>query len=162
MMKRFKKGNALLTTTIIMFAISFIAASLTSYFYYASIQTNNQNLYAQKHVELENEFNKNYELILKNVLVDIDNSDEQKNLNTQITTLGNGQVFSFSKNGYKSKVERIDDVDEFTKAFKYSIETSHEFKSGRVREYKLVKTLTLSSTLEYILLPLEGYHVTSI
>ena len=161
-MKMFKKGNALLTTTIIMFAISIIAASLTTYFYYASIQTNNQNLYTQKHVELENEFNKNYELILKNILIDIDNSNEQKNINTQITTLGNGAVFLFTRNGYKNQIERIADVDENTRAFKYSIETSHEFKSGRVRDYKLTKTLILSSSLQYSLLPTEGYYVTSI
>ena len=160
MRKLFKKGNALVTTTVILFAVSILAAGLTTYFYYASIQTNNQNLYNNKHIELENQFNKNYGLILLNEQVTFDNSEE-KNINGQIATLSNNATFTFTLNGYKNKVERIEDFDINTKAFKYSVETNYELRSGRIREYKLVKTLHLSSS-EYSIVNSEGFYVTTI
>ena len=161
MRKLIRKGNALVTTVVVLLAISILAAGLTTYFYYATIQTNNQNLYNNKRIELENQFNKNYRLILLDEPVTFDNHEE-KNINGQIATLGNNATFTFTLNGYKNKIERIADVDENTKAFKYSIETSYELKSGRIRDYTLVKTLNLSSTLEYSIANTEGFYVTTI
>ena len=156
-MKRARKGNALVLTTIILFAVSIIAAGLTMYFYYASIQNQNSNLYAEKHVELENEFNKVYKIMIENELLD----------GTYLSVKADGVVpdepYPFEHNGFKHKFEYADPQGGL-KTFTYTIETSKLMKSGRTREYSLVKTITVQSISgNYVFnVLMEDYYVSTL
>ena len=65
MIKRLRRANALLTTTIILFAVSIIAASLTMYFFTSQRISQKMNTYYLRRIELSNEMNKTYQIIFK-------------------------------------------------------------------------------------------------
>ena len=159
-MKRFRKGNALVLTTMILFAVSIIAAGLTMYFYYASIQNQNANLYAEKHVELENEFNKTYKIMLENTQLF---EPDGPNLAVKAEGLHENEAYPFEHNGYKQKFEYVSSEGGVV-TFTHTIETTKTMKSGRTREYSLVKTLTVELQSEtYIFnILLEDYYVSTL
>lgn len=162
-MRKFKKGNALVLTTVILFAVSIIAASLTTYFYYASIQNRNASLYTEKHIELENEFNKNYEILVKNTRIS-ENDESSPNLSAQASTLNeSNKIFVYTNNKYKNKFEYVSQTGSVT-TFTHTIETSITMKSGRVRDYSLVKTLTVELVSGYCVFNIlsEEYNVTTV
>ena len=128
MMKTVKKGNALILTTVILFAVSTIAAGITMYFYHSSLLAKNTNVYFQKHVDLENEFNKNYLIVL-------DSTKEDKNgLRSYFSILAEDTKV-FLDGEYNSTITHLGEEDGKQK-FTYEIETS----SDR-REYHLIKTI---------------------
>ena len=162
-MKKIKKANALVLTTVILFAVALIATSLTTYFYYAAIQNQNANLYTQKHIELENEFNKNYEIMVKNSRIS-QNDESSPNLSSQASMLNeSNSIFNFTNNKYKNKFEYVSSTSTVI-TFTHTIETSQTMKSGRVREYSLVKTLTVqvvSGVCVFNILS-EDYYVSNV
>ena len=163
-MRKFKKGNALVLTTVILFAVSLIAASLTTYFYYASIQNRNACLYTQKHIELENEFNRNYKIMVKNTRISEDDMSTP-NLSAQASTLNeSNSIFIFTNNGYKNKFEYVSSTGGVT-TFTHTIETSLMMRSGKTRDYTLVKTLNveiISGGYCVFNVLSEGYYVSNI
>ena len=162
-MKKIKKGNALVLTTVILFAVSLIAASLTTYFYYAAIQNQNANLYTQKHIELENEFNKNYEIMVKNSRI-LDYDTSSPNLATEATALNESKpIFNFVNNKYRNKFEYVSTTGGVI-TFTHTIETSHTSKSGRIREYSLVKVLTVETISSWCVFNILGeeYYVSAV
>ena len=162
-MKKFRKGNALVLTTVILFAVSIIAASLTTYFYYAAIQNKNANLYLQRHVELENEFNKNYEIMVKNTRI-LEDDTSTPNLSTEAASLNESRpIFNFVNNKYKNKFEYVSTSGSVI-TFTHTIETSQTMKSGRIREYSLVKTLTVETIAGYCVFNIlsEDYYVSAL
>ena len=162
-MKKIRKGNALVLTTVILFAVSIIAASLTTYFYYASIQNRNASLYTEKHIELENEFNKNYEILVKNTRIS-ENDESSPNLSAQASTLNeSNKIFVYTNNNYKNRFEYVSQTGSVT-TFTHTIETSLTMKSGRIRDYSLVKTLTVELVAGYCVFNIlsEEYHVTTV
>ena len=143
-MKKKLKGNALLLTTIILMAVSIIAAGLTTYFYYAAVRSSNSNIYTQVHMELENEFNKTYEIMVKNERLDPSNvlSD---NLSTRAAALSeSNDVYNFTHNNYKSRFNFVDN-NAGVISFSYTIETTRTMKTGNERQYSLTRYLTVES-----------------
>ena len=162
-MKKIKKGNALVLTTTILFAVSIIAASLTSYFYYATIQNRNASLYTAKHIELENEFNKNYEILVKNTRIS-ENDESSPNLSAQASTLNeSNKIFVYTFNKYKNRLEYVSQSGSVT-TFTHTVETSLTMKSGRSRDYTLTKTLTVELVSGYCVFNIlsEEYYVTTV
>jgi len=163
MMKKVKNGNALVLTTVILFAVSIIAASLTTYFYHAAIMNQNSNLYVQKHVELENEFQKTYEIMVKNTRIN-EFDESTPNLSTEAASLNETRsIFNFVNNKYKNRFEYLS-TDGGVVTFTHTIETSKTMTSGRTREYSLVKTLTVETISSYCVFTIlgENYYVTTI
>lgn len=160
-MNRFKKGNALVLTTMILFAVSIIAAGLTMYFYYAAIQNRNSNLYYEKHVELENEFNKTYEILVKNgTILQPDNTDVS--IASEAYSLSSTNFFTFKNNGYTNTFEYVSTEGEEV-VFTHTVETSKAMNSGRNREYKLVKTMSVKFDVTYTFkILMEDYYVTAL
>ena len=128
MIKSIKKGNALILTTVILFAVSTIAAGLTMYFYHASIVANNTNIYLRKRVDLENEFNKNYLKALSG-----ENSEMRDFFQIHSQT-----SMAFLDGDYYSTIRKIGEEGGKFK-FTYEIETS--YKPNSRRECHLIKTI---------------------
>ena len=113
MMAKFRKGNALVLVTIVMFAVSVIAASLTMYFAFANRVAEKNSRYFNKRIELSNEVNHNYLLLLEG---------ENSTLEAKIGGLSSvGDKESFILNGYQSEVECSDYTDSENLSFVYSI-----------------------------------------
>jgi len=162
-MKRSRNGNALVLTTVILLAVSIIAASLTTYFYHAAIMNQNSNLYVQKHIELENEFQKTYEIMIKNERID-ESDDSTPNLSTKARALNETKpIFNFVFNNHDNKFEFVS-VNDGIVTFRHIIESNKTMKSGRVREYSLIKTLTVETIGIYNVFTILGeeYHVSTI
>ena len=147
-MKRYKKGNALVLTTMVLFAVSIIAAGLTMYFYFAAIQNQNSNLYNQKHIELENQFNKTFEIMVKNGRIS-QNDGSEPLISSEAYNLESTKFFTFKNNGYDNTFEFVTKSDDKV-VFTHKIETLQTMKSGTTRQYSLKKTLTVRSD--------SGYH----
>ena len=144
MIRRIKKANALILTTVILFAVSTIAAGITMYFYHASLLAKNTNVYFQKRVDLENEFNKNY---LK--VIDTESTDELRSYFLYHSEASK----AFLDGEYYSTIKYLGEVDGKDK-FTYEIETT----SNR-RECHLIKTIyEVGSTFSVD--PQEVYYVT--
>ena len=162
-MKKIRNANALVLTTVILFAVSIIAASLTTYFYHAAIMNQNSNLYVQKHIELENEFQKTYEIMVKNERIN-EFDDSTPNLSTEATSLNETRpIFNFVVNKYKNRFEYVSTTGGVV-TFTHTIETSKTMISKRVREYSLVKKLTVQTISGICVFNVLGeeYHVSTI
>ena len=144
MMKRFKKANALILTTVILFAVATIAAGITMYFYRAALLTKNTNVYYQKHIDLENEFNKYFRIVLDNELEDSHDVRSYFTTPTEPTK-------AFREGDYYSTIEREFDGSKYT--FSYEIVTA----SGR-RDCHLIKTIYKTDGV-FTIDPHEVYYV---
>ena len=143
-MKKIKRGNALILTTVILFAVSTIAAGITMYFYHASVLANNTNIYAQKRVDLENEFNKNYLKVIDQTSVD--------ELRTYFLYHSESSK-AFLDGDYYSTIKYVGEVDGKDK-FTYEIETT-----VKRRECHLIKTIYEKDAV-FNVDPQEVYYVT--
>lgn len=115
MKSRIRKGNALVLVTIVMFAVALIAASLTMYFSIANRLVAKNNRYFNKRIELSNEANHNYALLL---------NGENSAFETEINKLDVvGEKVSFTLNGYQSEVECKEYTDSSNFTFMYSLST---------------------------------------
>lgn len=146
LVKKFKKANALLLTTVILFAVSTIAAGITMYFYRTSILSRNTNIYFQKHIELENEFNKHYLIITKNETSDLRTFFINRAETTKTIPNHEGGIYSTIH-----KQEPVDGQDCYT----FELETI----SNR-RECRLIKTIYLSTSNVFSVDSQEVYYVT--
>ena len=144
MMKRFKKANALILTTVILFAVATIAAGITMYFYRAALLTKNTNVYYQKHIDLENEFNKYFRIVLDDEL------EDSQGVRSYFTT-PTEPTKAFLEGDYYSTIKREFDGSKYT--FSYEIETT----SGR-RECHLIKTIYKTDGV-FTIDPHEVYYV---
>jgi hypothetical protein len=147
MIKRFKKANALILTTVILFAVATIAAGITMYFYRAALLTKNTNVYYQKHIDLENEFNKYFRIVLDNEL------EDSQGVRSYFTTPAE-PTKAFLEGDYYSTIKREFDGSMYT--FSYEIQTA----SGR-RECHLIKTIYKTDGV-FTVDPHEVYNVTII
>ena len=148
MMKTVKKGNALILTTVILFAVSTIASGITMYFYHSSLLAKNTNVYYQKHMDLENEFNKNYLIVL-------DSTKEDEHGLRSYFSIHAEETKAFLDGEYYSSIRHLGEEDGKQK-FTYEIETS----SSR-RECHLIKTIFEKDSI-YTVDPQEVYYVTTI
>lgn len=145
MIRRIKKANALILTTVILFAVSTIAAGITMYFYHASLLAKNTNVYFQKRVDLENEFNKNFLVVLNNELAD---THEVRSF----FTLHSGSTKAFLDGEYYSTIKR-EYVGE-KHVYKYEIETT-----ANHRKCLLIKTIYEKDSI-FTVDSQEEYYVT--
>lgn len=129
MIKRIKKANALMFTVVILLAVSIIASGITMYFYHASIQANNSNIYSNKHIELENEFNKKYKVVLTQD-AETDNEIKTKDFFNNHTS----ESTAFLEGDYYTTIRYFNESNSFT----YEVETAYKNK-----EYHLIKTIYL-------------------
>ena len=150
MIKRIKKANALMFTVVILLAVSIIASGITMYFYHASILANNSNIYSQKRVELENEFNKKFKVVLKDV-EGSENENKARDFFKYHTSTPDS--IAFLEGDYYTTI-RYYGVVEGKDKFTYEVET--EYKR---RECHLIKTIYKIGTT-YTVDPQEVYHVT--
>ena len=133
-MKKFRKGNALLFTVIILFTISTIATALTMYFYRANLIAKNSNAYFEKHLELSNEMNATYKVILENN----DNNDFGLNLHSKVDAISSNEKMIYTAL-----------INNYLHTFSY------EPSSGGVRKCKYTIENTVKNkvyTLERVLL----------
>ena len=120
-------------------------------------------MYTQKHIELENEFNKNYEIMVKNSRI-LDYDTSSPNLATEATALNESKpIFNFVNNKYRNKFEYVSTTGGVI-TFTHTIETIHTSKSGRIREYSLVKTLTVETISSWCVFNILGeeYYVSAV
>lgn len=156
MKRRIRKGNALVLTTVILFAVSIIAAGLTMYFYYANIQSNNSNVYSQKHVELENEFNSKYIYVLSGESVQMRDDESPINISDVIKLqVTETQSQHFTLGDYRTSIVFVDDTAG-VKTVSYEIETAYKRK-----EYHLKKFIKLNGEV-FSVDKKEVYYVQSI
>ena len=121
MIKRFKKANALILTTVILFAVATIAAGVTMYFYRAALLTKNTNVYYQKHIDLENEFNKYFRIVL--------NNENDEHALTSYFTNHAEQNKAFLDGEYYSTIKYLG-IEDGKNKFTYELETTAN-KIGR-------------------------------
>ena len=158
-MKKIKKGNALVLTTVILFAVSTIATGVTMYFYYTSVTTRTSNIFIQKHIELETEFNKNYNIILSGEQVVLREGESAKSLEAVVRIEVNATTptYTFTFNNYKNVIKFVS-IDGDVKTCAYSLETSLNN-----RDYFLQKTIVIhdynGSNVEYSVANEEVYKV---
>ena len=148
MIKRIKKANALMFTVVILLAVSIIASGITMYFYHASILANNSNIYSQKRIELENEFNKKFKVVLKDV-----EGSENENKARDFFKNHISESTAFLEGDYYTTIRYYGEVEGKDK-FTYEVET--EYKR---RECHLIKTIYKIGTT-YTVDTQEVYHVT--
>ena len=140
MMKRIKKGNALVVVTIILFAISIIAGSLSMYFAVGNRLTAKNNRYFNNRIELSNEVNANYKALLSKEVITLDDSSSL-NLYTSLNSFDStDDSITFVLNGYTNKIVCDSYTDSNNKEMTYSI----SFISNE-KEYIYSTNLTLSS-----------------
>ena len=145
MMKRFKRANALILTTVILFAVATIAAGITMYFYRAALLTKNTNVYYQKHIDLENEFNKYFRIVLDNEL------EDSHGVRSYFTTPAEATK-AFPEGDFYSTIKR-EIVGSNNYVFSYEIVTA----SGR-RDCHLIKTIYKTDGV-FTVDPHEVYYV---
>ena len=144
MIKRIKKASALILTTVILFAVSTIAAGINMYFYRAALLTRNTNVYFQKHIELENEFNKNFLVVLNTEL------EDGHNVRTFFANNAESSM-AFLDGEYYSTIKREYDGDKHI--FTYEIETTLNR-----RDCHLIKTVYKKDGV-FTIDPQEVYYV---
>jgi len=150
MIKRIKRANALMFTVVILLAVSIIASGITMYFYHASLQANNSNIYSQKRVELENDFNQKYLII-----IDDSRDDSQYYLRKFFAVQSGSKSFldgeRYTTIKYESEKETAENY-----VYTYKIETVY-----KRRECQLIKTIYKNkSTNKFSVDTQEVYHVT--
>ena len=148
MIKRIKKANALMFTVVILLAVSIIASGITMYFYHASVQANNSNIYSQKRIELENEFNKKYKVVLTQVAA-TDNETKTKNFFNDHINSHTPDSTAFLEGDYYTTIH-YNELNSFT----YEVETGY-----KNREYHLIKTINYVDS-KFSVDTQEVYHVT--
>ena len=115
------------------------------YFYHASVLANNANIYAQKRVDLENEFNKNYLKVI--------DQDSTEGLRSYFLYLYHSDASTaFLDGDYYSTIKYIGEIDGKNK-FTYEIETTY-----KRRECHLVKTVYEKDSA-FSVDPQEVYYV---
>ena len=146
MIKRIKKGNALLFTVVILLAISIIASGITMYFYHASVQTNNSNFYGEKRIELENEFNKKFKVVLTQVAETENEIKTKEFFNNHLTS-----STAFLEGDYYTTIRYFESTNSFT----YEVETAY-----KRRECHLIKTISKVAD-NFVVDAKEVYYVTT-
>ena len=138
-LKRIKKGNALVVVTIVLFAISIIAGSLSMYFAVGNRLTAKNNRYFNNRIALSNEVNSNYKALLSKESVTLDDSTSL-NLYTALNSFDEeGDSVTFVVNGYTNKIV----CDSYTNSSNKEMTYSVSFVSNE-REYIYSTNLTLS------------------